>query len=59
MSWGLGRSCLLYTSTVKMYSGESMYLDLSTAYDKTVAGEMDVEADSFYKFDKDVYKRQN
>ena len=33
--------------TVKMYSGESMYLDLSTAYDKTVAGEMDVEADSF------------
>lgn len=39
--------------TVKMYSGESMYLDLSTAYDKTVAGEMDVEADSFYKFDND------
>ena len=39
--------------TVKMYSGESMYLDLSTAYDKAVAGEMDVEADSFYKFDND------
>ena len=39
--------------TVKMYSEESMYLDLSTAYDKTVAGEMDVEADSFYKFDND------
>ena len=33
--------------TVKMYSGESMYLDLSTAYDKAVAGEMDAEADSF------------
>ena len=39
--------------TVKMYSGESMYLDLSTAYDKAVAGEMDVEADSFYKFDNE------
>ena len=39
--------------TVKMYSEESMYLDLSTAYDKTVAGEMDVDADSFYKFDND------
>ena len=39
--------------TVKMYSGESMYLDLSTAYDKAVAGEMDAEADSFYKFDND------
>ena len=37
--------------TVKMYSGESMYLDLSTAYDKAIAGEMDAEADSFYKFD--------
>ncbi len=37
--------------TVKMYKGETMYLDLSTAYDKVVAGEMDVEADSFYKFD--------
>ena len=36
-----------------MYSEESMYLDLSTAYDKTVAGEMDVEADSFYKFDNE------
>ena len=39
--------------TVKMYSEESMYLDLSTAYDKTVAGEMDVDADSFYKFDNE------
>ena len=39
--------------TVKMYSGESMYLDLSTAYDKAIAGEMDAEADSFYKFDND------
>ena len=39
--------------TVKMYSGESMYLNLSTAYDKAIAGEMDAEADSFYKFDND------
>ncbi len=39
--------------TVKMYSGESMYLDLNTAYNKTIAGEMDVAADSFYKFDND------
>ena len=39
--------------TVKMYSEESMYLDLSTAYNKAVAGEMDVEADSFYKFDNE------
>ena len=39
--------------TVKMYSGESMYLDLSTAYDKAIAAEMDAEADSFYKFDND------
>ena len=39
--------------TVKMYSEESMYLDLSTAYDKTIAGEMDVEADSFFKFDNE------
>ncbi len=39
--------------TVKMYSGESMYLDLSTAYDKAIAGEMDAEADSFYKFDNE------
>ena len=30
-----------------------MYLDLSTAYDKAIAGEMDAEADSFYKFDND------
>ena len=39
--------------SVKMYSGESMYLDLNTAYNKTIAGEMDVAADSFYKFDND------
>ena len=39
--------------TVKMYSGESMYLDLSTAYDKAIAGEMDAEADSFFKFDNE------
>ena len=39
--------------TVKMYSGESMYLDLSTAYNKAVAGEMDVNADSFFKFDNE------
>ena len=39
--------------TEKMYSGESMYLDLSTAYDKAIAGEMDAEADSFFKFDND------
>ena len=39
--------------TVKMYSEESMYLDLSTAYNKAVAGEMDVEADSFFKFDNE------
>ena len=37
--------------TVKMYKGETMYLDLGTAYDKAIAGEMDAEADSFYKFD--------
>ena len=36
---------------VKMYEGETMYLDLGTAYDKAIAGEMNVEADSFYKFD--------
>ena len=34
-----------------MYEGETMYLDLGTAYDKAIAGEMDAEADSFYKFD--------
>ena len=39
--------------TVKMYSEESMYLDLSTAYNKAVAGEMDVAADSFFKFDNE------
>ena len=37
--------------SVKMYGGETMYLDLETAYDKAIAGEMDAEADSFYKFD--------
>ena len=37
--------------SVKMYKGETMYLDLGTAYDKAIAGEMDAEADSFYKFD--------
>lgn len=37
--------------SVKMYEGETMYLDLKTAYDKAIAGEMDAEADSFYKFD--------
>ncbi len=36
--------------TVKMYGGESMYLDLNTAYDKVMAGEFDAEFDSFYKF---------
>ena len=36
--------------SVKMYGGETMYLDLKTAYDKAIAGEMDAEADSFYKF---------
>ena len=36
--------------SVKMYEGETMYLDLGTAYDKAIAGEMDAEADSFYKF---------
>lgn len=39
--------------TVKMYKGETMYLDLSTAYDKAIAGEMDAEADSFFKFDNE------
>ena len=37
--------------SVKMYEGETMYLDLKTAYDKAIAGEMDAEADSFFKFD--------
>uniref|UniRef100_UPI003AF79392 hypothetical protein n=1 Tax=Negativibacillus massiliensis TaxID=1871035 RepID=UPI003AF79392 len=31
--------------SVKMYEGETMYLDLGTAYDKAIAGEMDAEAD--------------
>ena len=39
--------------SVKMYEGETMYLDLGTAYDKAIAGEMDAEADSFYKFDNE------
>ena len=39
--------------SVKMYAGETMYLDLATAYDKAIAGEMDAEADSFYKFDNE------
>ncbi len=38
--------------TVKMYKGETMYLDLKTAYDKAIDGDMDGLADSFYKFDK-------
>ncbi len=33
--------------SVKMYGGETMYLDLKTAYDKAIAGEMDAEADSY------------
>ena len=37
---------------VKMYSKESMYLDLSTAYDKAIAGDF-AEADSFFKFDNE------
>ena len=36
-----------------MYEGETMYLDLKTAYDKAIAGEMDAEADSFFKFDNE------
>ena len=39
--------------SVKMYEGETMYLDLKTAYDKAIAGEMDAEADSFFKFDNE------
>ena len=39
--------------SVKMYGGETMYLDLETAYDKAIAGEMDAEADSFFKFDNE------
>ena len=39
--------------SVKMYEGETMYLDLGTAYDKAIAGEMDAEADSFFKFDNE------
>ena len=38
--------------TVKMYKGETMYLDLETAFDKAIDGDMDGLADSFYKFDK-------
>ncbi len=36
--------------TVKMYSEEKMYLDLSTAYQKAVANEYDAEFDNFFKF---------
>ena len=37
---------------VKMYAGESMYLDLSTAYDKAIAGDFS-EADAFFSFDNE------
>ena len=37
---------------VKMYSKESMYLDLSTAYDKAIAGDFS-EADAFFSFDNE------
>ena len=37
---------------VKMYSKESMYLDLSTAYDAAMAGDFD-EADQFFAFDNE------
>ncbi|WP_296627046.1 hypothetical protein [uncultured Negativibacillus sp.] len=37
---------------VKMYAGESMYLDLSTAYDKAIAGDFD-EADACFSFDNE------
>ena len=37
---------------VKMYAGESMYLDLSTAYDAAMAGDFD-EADQFFSFDNE------
>ncbi len=37
---------------VKMYSKESMYLDLSTAYDAAMAGDFD-EADAFFSFDNE------
>ena len=37
---------------VKMYAGESMYLDLSTAYDAAMAGDFD-EADQFFAFDNE------
>ena len=36
--------------TVKMYSEEKMYLDLSTAFQKAVANEYDAEFDDFFKF---------
>lgn len=36
--------------TVKMYSEEKMYLDLSTAYQKAVANEYDAEFDNFFQF---------
>ena len=37
---------------VKMYAEESMYLDLSTAYDAAMAGDFD-EADQFFAFDNE------
>ena len=38
--------------SVKMYAGETMYLDLSTAYDAAMAGDFN-EAEAFYAFDND------
>ena len=38
--------------SVKMYSGETMYLDLSTAYDAAMAGDFN-EAEAFFAFDND------
>ena len=38
--------------SVKMYAGETMYLDLSTAYDKAIAGDFN-EAEAFFAFDND------
>ena len=37
---------------VKMYAGETMYLDLSTAYDAAMAGDFS-EADQFFAFDNE------
>ena len=38
--------------SVKMYAGETMYLDLSTAYDAAMAGDFN-EAEAFYAFDNE------